>query len=302
MGDRTQASFTDELVEAGILVRAGAEGLFGRGAVFESITEGVEAVISRAGVDQDATIIRFPPVMPRWAFRQTSFVESFPQLIGSVHTFGGDDRAHARIRAASEAGEDWTGELVPAEVMLCSSACHPLYPTRTGSVAGAGEIFDVLGYCFRHEASPDPARLQSFRQREYVFLGEPEGARAHRDLWAARASELLSGLGLEVSLEVANDPFFGRAGRLMAENQRGDALKMEVLTQIVNPEGPTAVASSNYHRDHFGSRFDIRLDGGAPAHSACVGFGLERIVLALLNTHGLDTGRWPGGPRSRLWP
>ena len=29
------------------------------------------------------------------------------------------------------------------------------------------------------------------------------------------------------------------------------------------------------------------------AHSACVGFGLERIALALFRKHGFDPDRWP---------
>jgi hypothetical protein len=37
------------------------------------------------------------------------------------------------------------------------------------------------------------------------------------------------------------------------------------------------------------------------AHTACVGFGEERIVLALLRTHGFDPERWPVEVRKRLW-
>ena len=35
--------------------------------------------------------------------------------------------------------------------------------------------------------------------------------------------------------------------------------------------------------DHFGINYDIRTNDGEVAHSACVGFGLERIALALLS-------------------
>ncbi len=40
--------------------------------------------------------------------------------------------------------------------------------------------------------------------------------------------------------------------------------------------------------------FDIRTADGNVAHSACVGFGLERVALALFRTHGL---RVEDGPR-----
>jgi seryl-tRNA synthetase len=77
-------------------------------------------------------------------------------------------------------------------------------------------------------------------------------------------------------------------------------LKFEVLVQIAGPE-PTAVASFNYHQDHFSSTYGITMEsGGGPAHTACLGFGLERITLALLRTHGLDVDAWPAAVREEL--
>jgi hypothetical protein len=43
-----------------------------------------------------------------------------------------------------------------------------------------------------------------------------------------------------------------------------------------------------------------QADGGV-AHTACVGFGLERITLALLRHHGLDLAAWPDSVRTTLW-
>ena len=39
---------------------------------------------------------------------------------------------------------------------------------------------------------------------------------------------------------------------------------------------------------------------GEVAHSCCFGFGLDRITLALLRTHGLSPGDWPAAVRDRL--
>jgi seryl-tRNA synthetase len=137
---------------------------------------------------------------------------------------------------------------------------------------------------------------------EFVYVGEPEGAVAHRDMWLERSADLLSSLGLPVETVVANDPFFGRAGRMLASTQRSEALKFEVVCPIQAGAPPTAVASSNYHVDHFGAAFAIESADGEVAHSACVGFGSERVTLALLATHGLDPARWSERVRSLLWP
>ena len=41
-------------------------------------------------------------------------------------------------------------------------------------------------------------------------------------------------------------------------------------------------------------------DADRVAHTACLGFGLERITLALVRRHGLDQDRWPAGVRAEL--
>ena len=88
---------------------------------------------------------------------------------------------------------------------------------------------------------------------------------------------------------------------MLAANQRSQELKFEILVQIAGPE-PTAVASFNYHQEHFSGRYDIRMADGAMAHTACLGFGHERVVLALMHTHGLDVTAWPEAVRGELWP
>ena len=39
---------------------------------------------------------------------------------------------------------------------------------------------------------------------------------------------------------------------------------------------------------------------GAVAHSACFGFGLERVALALAAKHGFDVAAWPASVRQEL--
>ena len=111
---------------------------------------------------------------------------------------------------------------------------------------------------------------------------------------------MISLLGLDANFDVANDPFFGRSGRMMAASQREQALKFEILVPIAGPE-PTAVASFNYHQDHFATLYGITTAAGDVAHTACLGFGHERVVLALLRTHGLDPAAWPAEVRRELW-
>ena len=131
-------------------------------------------------------------------------------------------------------------------------------------------------------------------------IGEPETVADWRDAWRDRAVSLLRSIGLDASADVANDPFFGRSGKLLARSQKAQALKFEVVVQIAGPE-PTAVASFNYHQEHFAEAYGIELSDGTTAHTACLGFGEERITLALFRAHGLEPADWPEAVRRELW-
>jgi seryl-tRNA synthetase len=300
--DAPRAAFRDELLAAGLIFGSSSAGVYGRSGTFEAIALGVRDLVRRvapAGAEPRS----FPPVMPRTIFEKTDYLASFPQLIGAIDTFVGDDKDHARLLRIHEDHGDWSTGLTPSEVVMVPAACHPLYPTLTGAVPEGGSVFEVLGMCFRHEPSPDPMRMQSFRQFEYVYVGEPSPAEQHRDAWVQRGLEVLDRLGLQAEAVDANDPFFGRAGRVLAAGQVQERLKIELVVQMYGPDQtPSAVVSGNQHRDHFGEAFGIRTSDGDVAHSACIGFGLERITLAVLRHHGLDPAGWAPGLRTAVLP
>jgi seryl-tRNA synthetase len=292
--------FQDELVGAGLLIPLGVPGVYGRGGVFEGVVEHFEAYVTRAGAPRAPEVMRFPPLLSRRHYLGTDHLQNFPNLMGSVHSFAGDDRAHQALLLKREQGEDWSRDLAATDVMLTPAACYPLYPTARGTLPPEGRIVDLCTFVFRHEPSVDPARMQMFRQREFVRLGTPAQAREHRDRWLDRGEEMLQAVGLDVRRVVANDPFFGRGGRMMAAAQKEQDLKYELAAPVASAERLTAVASCNYHLDHFGHAFGIRTADGAAAHTACIGFGLERIALALFRAHGFDPARWPAAVKRVL--
>ena len=293
--------FREELIDAGLLYKSGVDGVYGLSGIFEAIIEQLEACITRAGQEFSPTVIRFPPIFNRSTYLATDHIETFPDLMGSIHSFTGNEKALFSMVKKKNAGEDWTTDLAATRVMMVPAACYPLYPTMADTILPEeGKLVDLRAFVFRHEPSPDPARMQIFRQREYVRLGTPEQAHSHRDFWLKKGEELLSSLGLDVKPVVANDPFFGRGGKVMAATQKEQELKYELVTAVASKDKLTAITSSNYHLDHFGSEFNIRTVDGSFAHTACVGFGLERITLALLKKHSLDIEQWPQDVRNIL--
>lgn len=292
--------FTEELVAAGLLVPSGVAGVFGKNGVFESVIAGIDALVVARGADQRAEVFRFPPVISRALLEQSEYLGAFPQLIGSVHSFTGDDAAHASVLQAVEQGTDWGAHFTSTAVVLTPAACYPVYQMAAGTLPANGRTIDVASYCFRHEPSADPARMQSFRMHEFVRLASAAECERFRDEWIERGFALLRDLELPVDCVPANDPFFGRRGRLLSRTQREQQLKFELVVPITADMRPTAVASANWHQDHFGHLFGIHQHDGTVANTACVGFGLERTALALFKVHGTRPSRWPSSVRSTL--
>ncbi|MCA9619942.1 MAG: amino acid--[acyl-carrier-protein] ligase [Myxococcales bacterium] len=294
--------FYDGLVEHGLIVPVRVQGAFGRGAVFEDVLERLNAAISVLSKDDGAELYTFPPVIDRTIIERTDYLESFPHLAGTVFSFMGRERDALALSKKVHDGEDWGTELGMTEVCLNPAACYPVYPVMRGELPEAGRLVTMTNWVYRHEPSPEPTRMQSFRVREFVRLGTPDQVVSWRDEWLVRGETLMKELGLPARSDVAADPFFGRAGKMLADGQKSQKLKFEVLVPVISEESPTAVCSFNYHQDHFGSVFEIQSAGGEPAHTACLGFGLERVVMALFKHHGFVPDQWPAEVRDRLWP
>jgi hypothetical protein len=246
-------AFYDGLVEHGLIIPTEVKGGYGRGAAFEDILDRFDALVMREAADDGAEPLTFPPIIARSMIEKLGYLDNFPQLIGSVHSFFGADALARQLSQRVNDGQRWEDLLDITEVMLLPAACYPVYPVFSGLLPDAGRLVTTKNWCYRHEPSDEPTRLQSFRMREFIRVGAPSTVEAWRDGWLQRGLGLLRSLELPVVSDVANDPFFGRVGRVMA-------------------------------------------------HTACLGFGLERVTLALIKTHGFDPLSWPSAVRSRLWP
>lgn len=279
----------------------GVDGVYARSALYVHVCERLESYISRLR-ESSAEIMRFPPVMSRKQLERSGYLKSFPNLLGCVCALHGTEAA---IRAAAdrhEQGGDWTEALSSSDLVLSPAACYPLYPIAAarGPLPAGGLQFDIEAEVFRHEPSRSLDRLQSFRMREFVRIGSPEEIVEYRERWLARAPVIAADLSLPHRIEVANDPFFGRVGQLMAVSQRQQALKFELLIPYYAQATPTACMSFNYHREYFGNVWGIRDARGETAHTSCVAFGIDRLVVALFAVHGLDLHQWPAVTRQAL--
>jgi seryl-tRNA synthetase len=290
----------DALAEA-LLLPSGIDGVYARTAPFEEAVDRLAALISRHR-EPETEVLRFPPVMSRRQLETSGYLKSFPHFLGCVCCLNGAEGDVRNAVERFEAGEDWTPALAAADLVLTPAACYPVYPlvASRGEVPAKGLLFDVASDCFRREPSRELDRLQSFRMREYVCVGTPEQIDDFRRRWMERAQDVARQLGLPYRIEQASDAFFGRGAKLMAMSQIEQALKFELLVPVHSADRPTACMSFNYHRDHFGTVWNLRNAAGQTMHTGCVAFGMDRLALGLFATHGIELTDWPTAVRKTL--
>jgi seryl-tRNA synthetase len=279
----------------------GVDGVYARTEIYVHLVERLEAYITRQR-DPNAEIMRFPPVMSRKQLEKSGYLKSFPNLLGCVCALHGSEASIREAVERHDKGGDWTTSLTASDLVLSPAACYPVYPivASRGQLPAGGVQFDIEADVFRHEPSMSLDRLQSFRMREFVRIGSPQEIVEFRESWMARAPKLADDLGLPYTLDVANDPFFGRVGQVMAVSQRQQALKFELLIPYYPNASPTACMSFNYHREHFGQVWGIRDVDGELAHTSCVAFGIDRLAVAMFANHGVELKTWPARTRTAL--
>lgn len=256
---------------------------------FEEIIARLRGQIGELAAKEHPLSVAAPPVIGRDVLERAGYVAGFPQLLGTVHTFQSGPDAWRGLMPLAVPGGDWHARQAVTDVALTPAACYHVYPMLAGHRVEAPARFAVESHCYRHEETAEVGRLRSFRMRELVHVGSRDACLLWRNRWRRRVGEWITGLGLDVLVEVATDPFFGPAARLMRNSQHDQELKFEFRVPVADGLRQ-AIASCNYHKEHFGEAFGIESADRGPVHSACAAFGLERIAIALLYAHGGDAG------------
>jgi seryl-tRNA synthetase len=230
----------------------------------------------------------FPPLISAAELQKIAYFESFPHLFTAAAGLQSDAD---NLRAFTSGGMLDDGELkltalAPVRDILAPAACYPLYIATQNQKLDQRQIWTMRSNCFRREREYLPLQRQwAFTMREVVCLGAGEEVREFLETSRARLDGVFAKLGLDVTWEVATDPFFDPRNP-QSLMQRVDPVKREMTC------GGLAIGSINYHRHHFGDAFGIRRDGDS-IESGCVAFGIERWLHVLIQKHGTDYSKWP---------
>ena len=103
---------------------------------------------------------------------------------------------------------------------------------------------------------------------------------------------MLEKLNFNFSVDTASDHFIMPDMQKYRKLQKASKIKYEVRLNISEKE-KISVASFNLHGVSFSKRFNFKLSNHACTESGCIGFGIERWIIAFLNQYGTDIALWP---------
>jgi len=243
----------------------------------------------------------FPSTIRSETLHRCNHFTSFPEHMDFVSHLRRDLDVLSGFSSACRT-EGWSpalhdGRMSENDFAISPSCCYHAYEGMEGwDLQKPGRCITATLNCHRYEGANHKSlsRLRSFNMREVVWVGQPAWVVSCR----ARAEELIHEWAREWELsctfEIANDMFFTDDFAVKASFQRQQEAKRELRMEIPADKNSISVFSSNFHATTFGKAFAITV-GGRPAVSACVGWGGERWVYALLSQFGFEPGKWPAG-------
>jgi len=271
-----------------------------------------EREFMRIAREFDAEDHHYPVMLPTELLAEVGYFAHFPQHVTCCSHL---PDSLPVLECVAEDAQASTPDAMPRRLarqladpdhVLIPGVCLPCYRQQRGLRLAPGEVrrLTMQNHVFRYEADNfhPLARAWDFSVRDIVFFGNGDDLVRLRGDVMDRTMALCAELDLDVSLELANDPFFLDASRDKAVYQRMGEVKYELLFRLPQRKEPLAASSFNLHRDFYTKLYDTRRADGELAESACMGFGLERWLYGFLSQKGLDPRHWPARVTSALAP
>ena len=251
----------------------------------------IDSVFTDWAQELGAETQHFPSLIALSDLAPIAYLQSFPQLATfacspsqqrqKLEEFAQRNKCADRVQPDPE----WT----ESSQILTPATCYHIYPRLAGTELEQDVILTAVCACHRREQEYRPLQRQwCFNMRELVCIGEPDAVETFVNDCQARIESLTARLDLSASWQIATDPFFDPARDPKALAQQIEPVKRELTL-----DDGLAIASINRHRAFFGECYEINRQG-RPAHSACVAFGLERWLHALISRLGDNPATWSG--------
>lgn len=246
-----------------------------------ALRETLDRCFRRWAAALGATELQLPPLLGVAELDRLDYFRRFPHeaVLATTlrpETAGDPAREPGSAALAAEA-------LRPTDQVLVPAACYGVYLAMAGAVIDQPRVLTSRSQCFRNRPTPgEPSRLVSFAQRKIVFLGSAAEVRAGLAGVAGRIHALGEALGLDLEARPAPpEPAF-------EEDERDARVRQLFAFDEEFVHGDLAVAHTNYHRDSYTGRLDIRHPDGSTARAGCIGLNHDTWLAAMERRFGAD--------------
>ncbi|MBW4080404.1 hypothetical protein [Paenibacillus sp. S150] len=283
----------EELLASDLISRCG-EGLISLNGVAARLYQFLDECFIRLLEGYHPQLRKFPVLLPLETYASTKYLTTSPQYAMFCCSVRESILEVNTLQKHVVEG-NITSLLTHPQYAFSPSACFHLYEELRGSTLPQNSVYTFRQNVFRNEGRfnwGELERLRDYTVREIVFIGDEDYVYGFREELTGKLLSLLRQLGLDYEMKVGSDPF------IIPEMQKYKALqtRSKVKYELKVAKGRAtaiACASLNLHGVSFANSFGFEVLGTEPTVSGCVGFGLERWVLAFLSQYGNDVAHWP---------
>ncbi len=261
--------------------------------VFLELLEGIDGLLRSFAARLSARPIHLPNFISTQHIKRLGLVDEFPHYLFFVTPLAKEMSLIENFQKEEVLDKEASQRYLEVPgYCLKTAACSPLYPTLENRDFESPVFFTTKGTISRRESFNINSfeRLTEFHQREIIFVGNEQGAKAFLEFTLELFKSIVESFDLSASISTANDSFFVSNYKKFKLMQLLGHDKYETVALIPSSGANIAFSSFNNHRDFFSKRFSFSCKG-EQAVSACLGVGLERLVYAVISHHGMDQSR-----------
>lgn len=236
---------------------------------------------------------QYPVLLPIESMAKTGYFRTSPQYSMFVCHPKEDIDELTKVHREVVRGKV-TSLVDEPRLTLSPAACFHCYMDLEQANLRQPSIYTFKQKVFRHEGRMNWSgfgRLREYYVREIVFFGDEVFVRDRQNKALELVKRFVEKLGLSARICATSDPFVIPTMQKYKDVQLEEESKLE-LQLTYDQDDYLAVASFNIHGSAFTTPFEIEVQGIEHPVSGCIGFGLERWVLAFMAQNGSDPARW----------
>lgn len=274
---------TEDVLNGQYIIRCG-DGEIGfteRGIeLFEYFDEVFKGFARKMGAEEE----KYPVLLKCETLKDTGYLKISPQYVHYVNPIQDDVEVLEKISRC----DNVLPYYADAIGVLSPSACFHVYERYRGNLLEKCKAVTLLQSVFRNEGRfgwKEYGRLRDYHVREIVFIGNEDYVRGSLMELLDKTSIFIKEMEMSGEIKTASDPFVLPNMQRHKIMQLQNKVKYEVRLNYSQQEQMSA-ASFNLHGKAFTFPFHISVKNEEETVTGCVGYGIERWVLAYLSQYG----------------